>query len=93
MIKLIAQGYGGLLRILELYEIVPNFCSRAEVKSLFTIATIAQRNMRVPAASAGGGTALDFTFFVKFLILLTNYSLYKISGQQTSEVSNLYNYK
>jgi hypothetical protein len=42
VIKLINQSYGGLLRILELYEIIPTFCTRAEVKNLFTMTTIAQ---------------------------------------------------
>lgn len=36
------QGHGGLFRLLELYEIIPHYLSRIEVKTLFTLLTNAQ---------------------------------------------------
>jgi hypothetical protein len=36
------QGHGGLFRLLELYEIIPHYLTRGEVKTVFTLLTNAQ---------------------------------------------------
>lgn len=47
---------------------------------------VAQRNLRSPAAVAGGGTGLDFTSFLKFLVMISYHALSK-----TNNYSSLYN--
>lgn len=43
VIKLMTtKGHGGLYRLLELYEVVPNFLSKAEVKVLYNRILLAQ---------------------------------------------------
>lgn len=46
---------------------------------------LTQRNLRSPAASAGGGTGLDFTSFLKFLVMIAYHALSK-----TNNYSSLY---
>jgi hypothetical protein len=50
-----------------------------------SLLTCAQRNLRSPAASAGGGTGLDFPSFLKFLVMISYHALSK-----TSSYSSLY---
>jgi hypothetical protein len=44
-----------------------------------------QRNLRSPAAVAGGGTGLDFPCFLKFLVMIAYHALSK-----TNSFSSLY---
>lgn len=44
-----------------------------------------QRNLRSPAAVAGGGTGLDFGSFLKFLVMISYHALSK-----TNNYSSLY---
>jgi hypothetical protein len=103
------QGHGGLLRLLELYEIVPNFLSRSEIKTIFSLLLNAQvsskqhfvmsraliylffclffcqRNQRSSAAQLGVGAGLEFSFFVKGLLMFALYFYSKTGGAGTIE--------
>lgn len=76
---------GGLYRLLELYDVTPTYLSKVEAKVLFTLTLHAQRNLRSPAAAAGGGTGLDFPCFLKFLVMIAYHALSK-----TNAFSSLY---
>lgn len=79
-------GAGGVYRMLELYDVLPTHLSRVEVKVLFGLALHAQRNLKLPASIAGGGTGLDFCTFLKFLVMLVYHALSK-----TNSYSTMYN--
>lgn len=52
MVKLMTtKGHGGLYRLLELYEIVPNFLTKAEVKVLYNRILLAQVSSLLPPLS------------------------------------------
>lgn len=76
---------GGVLRLLELYDVLPTYLSKVEAKVLFFLAAHAQRNLRSPASVAGGGTGLDLAGFLKLLVMASYHCLSK-----TSSYSSLY---
>lgn len=76
---------GGVLRLLELYDVLPTYLSQVEAKVLFSLTTHAQRNLRSPASIAGGGTGLDLAGFLKLLVMVSYHCLSK-----TSSYSSLY---
>jgi len=77
---------GGVLRLLELYDVLPIYLSKVEAKVLFSLTAHAQRNLRSPASIAGGGTGLDLAGFLKLLVMASYHCLSK-----TSSYSNVYN--
>ena len=76
---------GGVLRLLELYDVLPTYLSKVEAKVLFSLAVHAQRNLRSPASVAGGGTGLDLAGFLKLMVMASYHCLSK-----TSSYSSLY---
>ena len=76
---------GGVLRLLELYDVLPTYLSKVEAKVLFSLAAHAQRNLRSPASVAGGGTGLDLAGFLKLMVMASYHCLSK-----TSSYSSLY---
>ena len=76
---------GGVLRLLELYDVLPTYLSKVEAKVLFALTAHAQRNLRSPASVAGGGTGLDLAGFLKLLVMASYHCLSK-----TSSYSSLY---
>ena len=76
---------GGVLRLLELYDVLPTYLSKVEAKVLFALTAHAQRNLGSPAAVAGGGTGLDLAGFLKLLVMASYHCLSK-----TSSYSSLY---
>jgi hypothetical protein len=64
-----ANDQGGALRVMELYDIC-TLIPKREAKMSFSVVLAAQRNASTSANVAGGGVGLDFTHFVKLLILL-----------------------
>jgi len=78
VIKLItSKGHGGIYRLLELYEIIPNFLSKAETKVLYNRILLAQRALKLPASIAGGGSAIEFSSFLRLLIMVAIFTLSK----------------
>jgi hypothetical protein len=72
-----AQGYGGLLKLLEMYEVIPHFVNRLEAKTIFNLAMAAQKSVRSTAGATVPPNGLDFPSFVKFLLLVANCALNK----------------
>ncbi|KAJ1434298.1 hypothetical protein B484DRAFT_292878 [Ochromonadaceae sp. CCMP2298] len=75
---------GGAYRLLEMYDVLPVTLSKVEAKVLFALSLHAQRNLRTPASIAGGGTGLDFTSFLKFLVLVAYHALSKTSSYSST---------
>lgn len=76
------QG-GGVLRLFEAFAVTPAYVSKKELKCLFALALAAQRNCKSPFALAAkdtGNSVLDFTHFLKLLMLVAQHALSKTSA-------------
>jgi hypothetical protein len=85
VIKLTNSSSGGFYRLLEEYDIIPAYISKKDVKLAFMIILSSQRNARSPASVVGGGSGLDFSNFVKLMVLIAVVSL-----STASSFSSLY---
>lgn len=85
VMKWTTSGHSGALRMLELFDVVPSYVSRSEAKTMFTLMTNAQRVLERPAALTGGGMSLDFSGFIKYMVMLCLHALSK-----TGEFSSMY---
>jgi hypothetical protein len=84
VVRLTNSAGGGMARLLESYDIIPAYLTKKEAKMAFFVILSSQRNAgNVPAAA--GSVGLEFSSFVKLLLLVCIHSLSK-----TSTFSSLY---
>lgn len=100
LLKLTTSANGGLYRLMELYDVVPGYLMRSEVKTIFTLIAQSQvrpchavcrsnfnhqHNLHLPSSIVAGGTGIDFHSFVKALVMVAIHALSK-----SGAFSNMY---
>eukprot|EP01038_Epipyxis_sp_PR26KG_P007045 gene7045-9620_t len=79
---------GGVVKVLELYDVIPTYVSKAEAKVIFNLISNAQKKLRASSSIPNGNnatTGLDFICFIKYLVMTVIHSLLK-----TNSLSNVY---
>lgn len=88
MIRLNNPQGTGFYRLLDEFKISPDVVTKAEAKNLFSLVLTCQRTVGSPCTTAGGGVGLDFSHFIKLMVMLAIFAFSKTGNASKPRYNN-----